>query len=79
MEQNTLENLYSLKQFTEKFPFMTMSGLRYVIFNAEKNGFDKVIRRIGSKVLINAEKFAQWLEENNGRNIVTGQFKRERG
>lgn len=69
-----LENLYSVKQFTEKFPFVTQSGLRYMIFHARKNGFDKVIRRIGSKVLINSIAFEEWLEENNGRNIVTGRF-----
>jgi len=75
---NNLENYYTVKIFTQKFPFMTQSGLRYMIFHANKNGFDGVIRRIGSKVLINAQAFEQWLEENNGRNIVTGQFSMER-
>jgi len=70
-----LENFYSVRQFAEKFPFVTQSGLRYYIFNAEKCNFDKVIRRIGTKVLINADKFAQWLDENNGRNIVKGNFR----
>lgn len=70
-----LENIYSVKQFAEKFPFVTEAGLRYYIFNAKKCNFDKVIRRIGSKVLINAEAFEKWLDENNGRNIVKGNFK----
>jgi len=49
--------------------------LRYYIFHSDKNGFDKVLKRIGSKVLINAEAFDKWLDENNGRNIVKGNFR----
>ena len=70
-----LENYFTVRQFAEKFPFTTQSGLRYYIFNAKKCNFESVIRRIGTKVLINADKFAQWVDENNGRNIVKGNFR----
>ena len=68
-----LENYFTVRQFAEKFPFTTQSGLRYYIFNASKNGFDKVIKRIGSKVLINAEAFEKWIDENqnvSNRNLI---------
>lgn len=70
-----LENYFTVRQFAEKFQFTTQSGLRYYIFHSAKNGFDKVIKRIGTKVLINSNAFEKWLEENNGRNIVKGNFR----
>lgn len=40
-------------------------GLRHLIFNAAKNGFDKVIRRVGRRVLIDEAAFFAWVEEQN--------------
>jgi len=65
MQQNTLENYFTVKQFSEKFPFVSQSSLRWIIFNAEKNGFNKVIKRIGAKILLNADAFEIWLKEIN--------------
>jgi hypothetical protein len=41
------------------------AGLRHLIFHAAKNGFDKVIRRVGRRVLIDEDAFFQWVEEQN--------------
>jgi hypothetical protein len=40
-------------------------GLRHLIFNAKKNGFDKVIRRVGRRVLIDEAAFLAWVESQN--------------
>jgi len=40
----------------------TEAGLRYYIFNAEFNGFDKVIKRIGRRILIDEEAFFNWVD-----------------
>ena len=37
-------------------------GLRYLIFNAKKNGFDKVIKRCGRRILIDEQAFFEWVE-----------------
>jgi len=37
-------------------------GLRYLIFHAKSNGFDKVIRRVGRRVLIDEQAFFEWVE-----------------
>ena len=42
-------------------------GLRHLIFNAKTNGFDKVIIRVGRRILINETAFFKWVEEQNGR------------
>ena len=41
-------------------------GVRHLIFHAKENGFDKVIRRAGRRVLIDEQAFFEWLDEQNG-------------
>ena len=41
-------------------------GLRHLIFFAETNGFNKVIRRIGRRVLIDEAAFFTWAEKKGG-------------
>jgi hypothetical protein len=45
--------------------FMTESGWRYLIFHADTNGFNKVIKRIGRKILLDYSAFELWLKEEN--------------
>lgn len=40
-------------------------GLRHLIFHAATNGFNKVIRRCGRRILINEQEFIRWIEANN--------------
>lgn len=58
-------NYYTVKQFAKEKGFLSENGLRYLIFNAETNGFSKVIKRIGKKILISESAFNAWLEEIN--------------
>lgn len=39
-----------------------IGGLRHLVFNAEKNGFEKVICRIGRRVLIDEKAFFSWVQ-----------------
>lgn len=57
--------LLTVNQFVEAHPFTTHGGLRHIIFNAETNGFKKVIKRMGRKVLIDEKIFFQWVNEQN--------------
>ena len=36
-------------------------GLRHLIFCAQSNGFDQVIRRVGRRVLIDEQAFFSWV------------------
>ena len=47
-------------------PWPSTGGLRHLIFNASSNGFDKVIRRVGRRVLINEPAFFQWADTEGG-------------
>lgn len=49
-----------------------IGGLRHLAFHAKTNGFDKVIRRVGRRILIDEQAFFEWVDaqqynqENNG-------------
>ena len=65
-----LKKFLNLSQFCEEYPTFTLGALRALIFNSDKSGFDKVIIRFSptgkrGRILINVEKFFQWLEEQN--------------
>ena len=61
----TIPNLLTVKQFSEKHAAFPEGGMRYRIFHSDKNGFDRCIRRVGAKVLINEIEFFKWIEEQN--------------
>jgi hypothetical protein len=60
-------NYLTVKQFAEKHIAFSESSLRFLIFNEKNNGLadSKVIARVGKRVLINEERFFNWLEHQN--------------
>lgn len=60
-----LQRLYTVKQFVQASHYPNEGGLRALIFNADKNGFNKVIRRINKRVFIDVEAFYQWVNDLN--------------
>ena len=51
-----------VREFCNTHPWPTESAMRWLIFNADKNGFDQVIRRVGRRVLIDEHAFFEWIE-----------------
>jgi len=45
-------------------------GLRHLIFHAATNGFNKVIRRCGRRILINEQEFIRWIEANHNGQLA---------
>lgn len=64
-ETQSTRVLSTVRQFSVRHPAFPEGGLRYWIFHADKNGFDKVIRRAGRKVLIDEKSFFTWLDDQN--------------
>jgi phage tail protein X len=62
----SIPNYLTVNQFCEKHPAFKPGGIRYQIFNEKNNGLadSGVIVRMGTKVLINEEKFFAWLESD---------------
>ena len=46
-------------------PWPSRAGLRKLIIERTKNGFDKVIVRAGRRILIDEDKFFEWVREQN--------------
>ncbi len=52
-----------LTDWNKYFDYPKLGTLRSLVFNAHKNGFNKVIRRIGNRIVINVDKFYVWLDK----------------
>lgn len=44
-----------------------IGGLRNLIFNKEKNGFAKVVKKVGKRVLIDETAFFEWVANQGGK------------
>lgn len=61
----TDEEYLSPKNFCKKYPFITHSALRWIIFKEEENGATLFIRRLNDRrILINVFKFFEWIEKS---------------
>ena len=58
------QDLRSISQFADENPAFTEPAIRWFIFNAKKNGLDRLgaIKRIGRRVYIDSPKFSNWVE-----------------
>ena len=56
----------SVKNVPDKYPDadFTEQSIRWWIFNAEQNGFDRCIIRLGRKILIDLDRFDDWIESH---------------
>jgi hypothetical protein len=62
-EQTT--RLIPVKDWGKFHLWPSVGGLRWLIFNAKTNGFDRVVRRCGGRVLIDEAAFDEWTKSNN--------------
>lgn len=65
MSEKTERKLIPVTHWNDHHAWPPQGGLRHLIFNAENNGFDKVIKRAGRRVLIDEQAFFQWMDEQN--------------
>ena len=64
---NRVPKLQTVPQFAEDNPAFPAGGLRWQIFNEDKNGLKEAgaIVRVGRKVLIDSEKYFNWIYSQN--------------
>jgi len=56
-------DLRTVRQLASMNPAFSESSLRWLLFNAEKNGLECAVFKVGSRVLIDVLGFERWLEE----------------
>jgi hypothetical protein len=64
-EPNPPTRIIPLTEWPSHHAWPPIGGLRHLVFHADKNGFNKVIRRAGRRVLIDEKSFFVWLDEQN--------------
>jgi hypothetical protein len=65
--QEPNKRFITVPDWNSHHPWPTQAGLRHLIFHAHENGFDRVIRRVGRRVLIDERAFFQWVTAKGGR------------
>ena len=60
------KRMIPVTKWHEHHPWPSTAGLRWLIFNAETNGFNMCIRRAGRRVLIDEQAFFQSVDSQNG-------------
>lgn len=68
MEEEKVPRLIPASEWHLHHDWPPPGGLRYLIFNANRNGFAPAIKRIGQRVLIDEKKFFECIERNGGTN-----------
>jgi len=54
--------LIPLTDFPNHHAYPPLGQLRALVFNAKTNGFERCIRRIGKRVLIDEAEFFAWVD-----------------
>ena len=54
----------TVKQLAEKNPYLTESAIRWMLFNRKTNGLSVAVTKLGKKILVDDEKFDQWVESH---------------
>ncbi|MBY4594146.1 hypothetical protein K3217_01150 [bacterium BD-1] len=67
----THTRLIPLTDWNQHHAWPPIGGLRHLVFFEKTNGFDRVVRRVGRRVLIDEASFFAWVESNGGRNAVS--------
>ena len=71
-QQTTTLTLLTVPQFCANHSFISQSGLRFQIFNADNNGLSSLgaIVRMGRKVLIDESRYFEWVESLRKKRTV---------
>jgi hypothetical protein len=65
-----LDQLRSVSQLCAEYPnLFTEGGLRWLIFQANTNGFDACVIRVGKRVYIDLDALQEWLAEHRGTDL----------
>jgi hypothetical protein len=62
MSEHKQRRFIPLTKWNDYHPWPSLSGLRWMVFNAEKTGFDQCLRRVGNRILINEQAFFDWVD-----------------
>lgn len=59
-----VDEYVTVAQLAQRYPAFSEGSIRWLIFNGETNGFNRVVRKVGRKVILNLREFRKFLEAN---------------
>lgn len=59
--------LIPVTQWSEHHPWPPKGGLRWLIFHRRQNGFERCVRRVGRRLLIDEAEFFRWVDEQQDK------------
>ena len=68
-EQNIQTRLIPLTEWQKYHSWPPIGGLRHLVFHEKTNGFHRVVRRVGRRVLLDEAAFFGWVNSNNPQAI----------
>lgn len=66
MQPKSTTKLIPASDWPQHHSWPPIGGLRHLIFHERSNGFAKVVRRVGRRVLIDEQEFFCWVAEQGG-------------
>lgn len=57
--------LIALTDWPNHHPWPPVGGLRHLVFHEKMNGFERVVKRVGRRVLIDEQAFFEWVARQN--------------
>jgi len=54
----------TVKQLAAGHPYLTESAIRWMLFNRKTNGLSAAVTKLGKKILIDEEKFKEWVNSH---------------
>ena len=67
MTKDTTTRLIPIPYWNDFHPWPKIGGLRKLIFKKDTNGFNKVVKKVGKRVLIDEKAFFEWVELQNNK------------
>ena len=59
--------LIPLTKWNQFHAWPPTGGLRHLVFHKDTNGFDRVVRKAGTRVLIDEGAFFEWVDKQNSQ------------
>ena len=64
-DTKTIPRLIPVTEWNKYHSWPPLGGLRHLVFYESENGFNKVVRRAGRRVLIDESEFFKWVSAQN--------------
>lgn len=61
-DEPTKRRLIPLTSWNNHHAYPPLGQLRALVFNAKNNGFERCIRRVGKRILIDEAEFFAWVD-----------------